>query len=427
MIFRWKHKVYSGALQFTIFIAVIIALLLSAAVILFYTHRFFLEQSKSSIQNIQLSDSGIMVLKGQSEITPDTLKTLIPDGDNNQSIRTHLSHWGIYEKGWVQTIHRKKEFIKCSLLGSTIPADKRPALYLKDMAKPLVVVGNTEIRGKALLPEKGVKTGSIEGHSYYGSQLIYGTTQESNSFLPKLKYNYANILKYYINEFSPEQENFISLSNGTVITNSFNTSVKGIASQQEIILDNVTVTGNIIIRSAKKITVSNTAKLTDIILAAPVIEIQDGFTGSFQGIATTTIKVGNNCRLNYPSALVLVEKEPDLNEPYDKFQNKIHISEGSVIKGTLCFLERPKANDYRVNIYVESGANIKGEIYCEGNLELKGNVTGTVYTNQFVANERGTIFVNHLYNATISSGELPEAFGGLCFEDDDKTVMKWLY
>ena len=109
MIFRWKHKVYSGALQFTIFIAVIIALLLSAAVILFYTHRFFLEQSKSSIQNIQLSDSGIMVLKGQSEITPDTLKTLIPDGDNNQSIRTHLSHWGIYEKGWVQTIHRKKE------------------------------------------------------------------------------------------------------------------------------------------------------------------------------------------------------------------------------------------------------------------------------------------------------------------------------
>ncbi|NDI98162.1 polymer-forming cytoskeletal protein [Flavobacterium sp. LaA7.5] len=427
MIFKWRHKIYSGALQFTIFIAVIIALLLAAAVILFYTHRFFLEQSKSSIQNIQLSDSGIMVLKGQDEINRDTLSIAVPGKEINQSIRTHLSHWGIYEKAWVQSIHRKKEFTKCSFLGSSIPADKCPSLYLKDMAKPLVVVGNTKITGKAILPQKGVKTGSIAGHSYYGTSLIYGNVAESTPELPKLKYNYGSILDYYLNEFMPEQDNFISLSDNAVITNSFNAPVKGIASQQEIVLENISITGNIIIRSADKITVRNTAKLKDIILTAPIIEVEDGVTGNFQAIATTTIKIGSRCKLNYPSALVMVEEEPDLTQPYNKFQNKIYISEGTVLKGTLCFLERPKENDYKVNIYVDSSVTVKGEIYCEGNLELKGNVIGTVYTNQFVANERGTIFVNHLYDATISSAKLPEAFGGLLFENEVKTVMKWLY
>ena len=427
MKLKWKNKIYSGALQFTIFISVIIALLLAAAVILFYTHSYFLQQSKSFVHNIQLSDSGITALKGQDRVAIDTATITFPETDINQSVRTHLSHWGIYEKAWVQSQHRKKEFIKCSLLGSSIPADKRPSLYLKDISKPLVVVGSTKITGKAVLPQKGVKTGSIAGHSYYGSSLIYGSVAESNSELPKLKYNYRAVLDYYANEFIPEQKNFIAITNNSIITNSFNAPVKGMVSQQPIVLENTSVTGNIIIKSADKITVRNSANLKDILLVAPVIELEDGVTGNFQAIGTTTIKVGSNCKLNYPSALVLVEQRPDLNQPFDKFRNQIYINEGTTIKGSVCFLNYPKENDYKVNLFIDTGVTIKGEVYCEGNLELKGDVTGTVYTHQFVANERGTIFVNHLYNATISSAALPEVFGGLLFDNEAKSVTKWLY
>ncbi|QYJ68272.1 polymer-forming cytoskeletal protein [Flavobacterium litorale] len=414
-------------MQFTLFIAVVIALLLAAAVILFYTHRFFLEQSKSSIQNIQLSNSGITLLLEQQSTDTDTLQLSIPDNEINQSIYTHLSHWGIYEKAWVKSKHRKKEFTKCALLGTSIPSNNRLSLYLKNMFRPLVVVGNTKIEGKVMLPQKGVKTGSIKGHSYYGNKLIYGTVEESDSELPKFKYNYKNILSYYINDYVPKQENTIALPPGTTITNSFNKPTKGIASQQNIVLDNITITGNVIIRSANKIIVRNTTTLNDVILAAPTIEVEDGFVGNFQGIATTTIKIGKQCKLNYPSALIVLEEPITPNQEYDKLRNRIHINGGATVKGSICFIGRSKESDYNVNTYIGSGATVKGELYCDGNLELKGRVIGTVYTNQFIATEDATIFVNHLYNGTISSEALPEVFGGLLFENENKTTVQWLY
>lgn len=432
MIFKWKNKVYSGALQFTLFISVIIAILLAAVVILFYTHGFFLQQSKSFISTVQLADSGINNLKKQRGITLDTLEIPLPDTEINHSIKAHLSHWGIYEKAFIKSQHKEKEFIKLSFLGSYKNAVERPTLYLKDKSKPLVVVGNATIRGKALLPERGIKTGSIKGKSYYGSQLVYGTVQQSTSNLPKLQYNYQDICNYYLKGFFPEQENFIPTVNNTVITNSFNNPVKGFVAKQTIILENTSLTGNIIIRSDKKIIIKNTAKLTDVIIAAPIIEVESGFKGNFQGIANDYIEVNNNVMLSYPTALVVLKNNTvsninTTNREYFRKKGKIYIGEYTTVKGTIIYLGQPSSNDYKTNIYIDDNAKVKGEIYCEGNLDLRGKVAGTAYVNLFVTNEGGSIFVNHLYNGSISSSELPEEFGGIIFENEPKTTVKWLY
>ncbi|WP_188620319.1 polymer-forming cytoskeletal protein [Flavobacterium suaedae] len=432
MIFKWKNKVYSGALQFTIFISVIIAILLAAVVVLFYTHSFFLQQSKSFISTVQLADSGINALKRQKGITLDTLEIPLPDTEVNHSITGHLSHWGIYENAFIKSKHKEKEFIKSSFLGSSKNAVERPALYLKDKSKPLVVVGDAAIRGKAILPERGIKTGSIKGKSYYGTQLVYGTVQQSTPNLPSLQYNYQDICNYYLNRFFPEQGNFIPAINNIVIVNSFNKQVKGFVAEQTIILENTSLTGNIIVRSDKKIIIKNTAKLTDVIIVAPIIEIESGFKGNFQGIASDYIEVNNNVMLSYPTALVLLKNHTTLNtnttdREYFRKKGKIHIGQGTTVKGTVAYLGQPNSNDYKTNIYINDTAKIKGEVYCEGNLELKGKVAGTAYVNLFVANEGGTVFVNHLYNGSISSSELPEAFGGIVFENEPKTTVKWLY
>lgn len=417
-------------MQFTVFISVVIALLLAGALLLAYTHRFFIEQSKGIINNIQLADTGTMALLTQDIFNQDTLLLNIPDVTENQKVYAHLSHWGIFEKAFVRASQGEKEYIKCSLVGSGMASDIRPALYLQETFKPLALVGATEIRGDAYLPEQGLTTGSIAGHSYYGTELIFGKIKKSTVDLPKLKYDYKELLTYYLKEFVPASDtDFLPLQENKNILNSFKNSVKGVISEGPIILTDVALSGNIIIRSAEKITVRKTAILRDIILAAPLIIIEDGVSGTFQAIASKSIKVGKNCFLEYPSALAVLYDniQIDSSDNNDQYNDKIFIDANSTVSGTLFYLTNNAENNFKANIYIDKNSTIKGEVYCLGNMELRGKVAGTVFTNQFITNEGGTVYVNHLYDAIINSAKLPENFGGILLEDESKRVMKWLY
>lgn len=429
MKIKWKNKVYSGALQLTIFISVIIALLLTAVVLLVYTHRYFLDQSKAIIDNINYTDSGISYLKAK-DVSVDTLLLPIPEAGEFQSVKANLSHWGIYEKAYVEATHRQKKFIKCSFLGSAFTKEKRPALYLQETFKPIMVVGHTRIEGLSFLPEQGIRPGNISGNSYYGSSLVYGEIKKSATELPNLKYDYKPIFQYYLNEYEPQDsERAIVLKPHSKQVCSFKKPAKGYYSKDPIVLQDITLYGNIIIRSDQKVTITNTADLKDIIIAAPVIEIQDGVKGNFQAIATKTIKAGKNCKLNYPSALILSKCEENTPSTFDPFYNKIFIDNNTIVKGSICYFNEIKDGNtnYLTNVFIEKETEVHGEVYCKGNLELRGEVSGSVFTSQFVTNEGGTIFVNHLYDALIISKDLPEAFGGIVFENEPKSVMKWLY
>jgi hypothetical protein len=70
---------------------------------------------------------------------------------------------------------------------------------------------------------------------------------------------------------------------------------------------------------------------------------------------------------------------------------------------------------------------IKGEVYCNTNIELKGTVFGTVYTSNFIAKQSGSVYQNHLYNATIVVDSLSQKYVGLPFSNSKKGVLKWLY
>jgi cytoskeletal protein CcmA (bactofilin family) len=423
-----KYKLQAGALQFAVFISVIIAILLAGALLLAYTHRFFIEQSKAIVENIQLTDSGIASLLEDANAGTDTLSIPVPDAPKEQTLTVHLSHWGLFELGYVKATHRQKQFIKCSLLGSSIKAQNRPALYLNETFKPLAVVGETRIEGNSWLPEQGIRPGNISGNSYYGTDLIFGNIKSSTTELPKLKYDYIKELDYYINIYHPEIiGDYIPVNAYTKTVNSFKEHTKGYYSSGPIVLDNVYMQGNVIVRSDEKIIVRSSAKLKDVVLAAPIIIIEDNVKGNFQAIANATIKVGKNCSLSYPSALVLLKKDNPVVEKPDDFLNKISVDQSTTIRGSVCYLAKAPESDYKVNIFVDKQSSVKGEIYCVGNLELRGNVDGTVYTNQFLTNESGSVFVNHLYNARIISRNLPESFGGLLLIDESKSVMKWLY
>ena len=421
-----RHKVRSGALQFTVFISVVIAFILAGAILLAYTHGFFMQQSKATISNIQLADSGIAILLKQASLDNDTISLNLPNSPENQVVKMQLSRWGVFEKAYVVATNRHKRFTKCSLIGSSFKSALRPAVYLQETFNPLAVVGSTKIEGVAYLPEQGLRPGNISGNSYYGTELIYGTIKRSTVKLPELTYDYTQSLLYYLDEYKPKNsENYIALEGK--VENSFANEVKGYYSPDAIILNEVSLWGNLIIRSSSKVTVKKAAFLKDIIIVAPVVELEDGVTGNFQVIANKTIKVGKKCKLSYPSALVIIKKESIETPSEDLFYNKIFIGENSIVGGSVCYLSDQIEKNYKVNILVSPNSFIRGEIYCEGNLELRGTVAGSVYTQQFITNESGTVFLNHLYNAQIISNNLPEVFGGILFKNEQKSIMKWLY
>lgn len=387
------------------------------------------EQSKSAIENIQLSDTGIEYLLSQSEMHADTL-TIDFVKKENQIIKVHLSQWGIFEKVFVITQFRKKRFVKTAIIGSLMNSIESPTLFLQETQNPLTIVGNTLIKGIAYLPSQGVKPGYIAGNSYYGAQLIYGSIKKSIPVLPKIEKSVIDALVFYLKDYKPTtQEDYINLETNLKIINSFKDKTKEAYSKGPIVLENRRITGNIMIKSDTLIRIKNTAFLKDLILIAPIIEIEDGTIGNFQAIASKRVTVGKDCKLSYPSALVLFQDNKNNQSVVSNntFDNQIFIDSGTIIKGSVCFIQTKELPDFQTQIVLEKDVRIKGHVYCNGNFELRGTVSGSVCTKQFVANQSGSIFVNHIYNGVIENENIPNIFGGIVMEKKSKIVMKWLY
>ncbi len=416
-----SKKLNAGALQLTLFIIVVIALLLAAFVLIINMHHRFDIQTQFVKNTIENSNKGI-----KHALSTNFETTILKDDDNTNVISVlSKTHWGLFEKVHSTSTIKTNTFDRIALIGSKQSKFKRTTLYVEDNNKPLVLVGNTEIKGVAYLPKRGVKAGTIAGESYYGSQLIYGAIKESSE-LPKLHTTSLNYLKQLrrIDQDVP-QDAFLIIDRVRSHKNSFLEPTKFIVSNTTINLSEIRLIGNIIVKSKTRIIVNNTAELKDVILLAPEIIIKNNVKGVFQAIASKTIAVENNVMLNYPSALVIF-KEEQLENTINK-EYKISIASNSIVKGSVVSIIPKKPSNFKPQISINKDATVIGEVYCNQNIELLGEVKGTVFTANFIANQSGSIYQNHLYNAKINVNDLSSHYSGLLFQDSKKEVAKWLY
>lgn len=416
-------KLKSGALQLTIFIGVIIALLLSGLILYAYTFGFFKEQSKHTINIIKAADSGLYFALQTKKFEEDTLVFDI-DEEKKYLAKVHSSLWGVFQKVSIKTIHKNKFYIKSAIVGSRLSAENSPTLYLQDTYNALNVAGNTKIKGNAFLPEQGVKSGYVLGEGYNSNVLIYGPTKTSKTALPKLDKVYVKRIEEYLKQNNTSFP-FSQLSHHNV--NSFKNQTKIFYSKQPIEIDKKEIIGNIIIKSNVSIKITKENKITDIIVIAPDVQIEDGFSGSLQIISSKNINIGKKCILKFPSSVFVLDQE-NITFQEVTTKPKISIGQNSSVIGCLVYYNNMNNhNQFNSDVFIDENSKIKGQIYCTGNLELKGNVSGSVYTKQFVLNAGGTVFVNYLYNNIIENENIPENYGGILFEDETKILMKWLY
>ena len=72
------------------------------------------------------------------------------------------------------------------------------------------------------------------------------------------------------------------------------------------------------------------------------------------------------------------------------------------------YLGNDPPNNYKTQIELQETAILIGELYCNQNTELKGTVYGTVFAKNFIANQFGSIYQNHIYNGKINVHQLPK-------------------
>lgn len=409
-----NRKLKSSALQFALFVSVLIALLLFGLLLYIYSSKILQLNSDYQIDTINNSNQMLLLELNSQDFKNDSIITSLSSQFDSKEIIFN-EFWGGFQKTIVKSEIKTKQFDKVAFLGSKY-SKNTPCLFLEDTQKPLVVVGSTKIEGIVYLPDQGVKPGTISGNSYYGDQLIYGNIKHGRATLPELRNEFYDYLEYILK--SKPDDFLIETS-----LNSFKKHVKYIYQIGTINLTQELI-GNIIIKSESKVVITKNSNLKDVLIIAPKVEIQDNVKGKFNVIASEEISIGNHVNLDFPSSVIV--KKQDNNADLEK-KAGISIGQFSIIKGQVIFLKEQINNIFETDIFIDEKSKVKGEIYCQGNLELKSNVEGSVYTHQFVTRANGTIFVNHLYNIEISNKDFPLNYGGIPFDKSQKNIVKWLY
>lgn len=410
------NKIKAGALQYTLFVAVMVMILLFSFILVLKHYSF------KSIKSHQIVYANKLLKKGFDlsfkKTSLDTLKV----SKENFEITTKTDYWGLHKKVFSAVSTNNINLKKIALTGFKQSNEYRTTLYLKDNLKPLVVVGNTKIKGQVYLPKRGVKAGNISGVYFSNGKLIDGKTSPSEKELPSISQDLKNhlqgLLKYEL-EFPKDQ--YLNINSKREFKNSFYNPAQVIYSKNSLVI-NKTFIGHFYIFSETSVTITNEAVLKDVIIVAPEIFINSNTKSNFQAIASKKINIGKNCLLSYPTSLVVLSN----NESLD---TNIKIDEGSVVEGTILSITKLKPQNYKGQVVLEKEALIKGELYCNTNIECYGNVYGTVYVNQFITKAKGSIYMNHLYDTKISVEELNPNFTGLPFLESRtyNAVVSWLY
>ncbi|MDT7831228.1 hypothetical protein RQM59_02495 [Flavobacteriaceae bacterium S356] len=417
---KWvQRKIEAASIQYVLVISVIIIIVLSAFVSLLYLQKRIAQKSTLFKETVSHTNQAFDYI-AQAAIPYNTVTDLSFSEYPSETTKVERTHWGIFDLISVTATLNNEQFQKIGIVGGK--STRRTAMYLQDTNKPLVLVGDTQIKGNVFLPRLSVKPGSIGGTSYYGSSLIYGNTAQSSTSLPGVQN--IKFLGAFIKDkpFSDYEE--FELEDGIQRRRSFAQSTQVHISLDSLYLQNISLKGNIIVASEVAITVHPSALLEHVLLVAPKIVVLPKTKGTFQALASQEIQVAEQCDLGYPSALIVAESRSQ-NRGKDK--EAIKIGENSRLKGVVVYDTEKKPFDYDIQVSIGEGTVITGEVYCKKNLELKGSVKGSVFTGNFIAREYGSVYVNHIYNGLIDGDAVTDQLSGLFMNRTTISVAKWVH
>ena len=408
-------RLKASSIYYALFLSVIVALFLGGMILFSGVNKQYASQLEIQERLIDNAYSGVQYgLANSQEISDQEPLELLLFGKATDSVLIERKKWGAFEVIVSTAHHGRNHYSKIALAGQQI-LPQQPTLYLVDQGRPLSICGETRIEGPCKIPQAGLKRAYIEGQNYLGTEMIYGSSSNSNKGLPEIN-------TQFIDQISTFQGEIRIWENLDSLTQSFSEPGIHFVDDHFASLSNTYLSGQIIIETKDSIFVGATAQLDQIILKSKVIYIQKGFKGSIQAYASEKIVLEDEVTLLYPSVLGLLEESPLGDE-----NSQITIGAKSQVIGSVFALsEKP---DFRkpVQISIAKEAEIDGLVYCQGRTQLNGTVKGSLYTQKFFLETPSSKYENHLLNGKILNG-LPEEFVFIALLEQDAplTQIAWL-
>lgn len=401
----------AGSLTYAIFLAVVSAILCSMMILLAYTNRSYFVQMDAQDVTRDNAYSGVAMAMASGNME-DFEKWVDLYGDLSDSVLIKKRRWGCYHVITSRAKKAKSFYAKTAVVGCGSKLVEETALWLADLNRPLQLTGDALLKGVCYLPERGVDRAYVEGKNYSRQQMVYGKSKASSQRIPSPDKHLKEYWFRYLESSYSSQDSVIdfeSLSQETL--QAFNDKTLIVRSEDRMDLSGYRVTGNVILISTQKITVPVSAQLHDVVLIAPEIVVGEKTSLQAHLVAKDTVKLGEGVTMSYPSSIMMAGGS--YRDPYLKMGEDVEFT-GSVFSFSA---DQRRTNDLAVEI--ASTAVLKGVLYCEGNLELNGQVRGTVICNKFLLATPSGIYENHLLDGKIDRSGLPAEFASVRLEGEE--------
>lgn len=418
----WNKKLPASSLLSTLFLSLILFITCSLLLLSVYYLRYFqvkdeiserLENDIQSVKTLLLADNDI-----HRETYADSFLLFTQQQDSGFYTK---EIWGVYPLAHIKASYKGRQKDRCFLYGASTYPFADATLYLSDQNRPLSLVGDTYIEGKAYLPKSGIRSGFFQQKGFSRKRLIEGATDSSKKELPPV-----------INAFIDHFEQYTKLINSPGSTpaltrdeqQSFTKAVQRYKTGSWGILNNRSLSGKIIVVSDSVIEVDKSSRLHNIILIAPFIHFKEGFEGTVQALALDSITIESGCRLNYPSALVGMGRRGELGNT----GSTITLHTNAVVEGIVASFKNEQKSNIHPVVKIKQGATVKGLVYCAGYAYLNGKVEGAIYTD-FFFEQRGPLSMENIL-IDVSITRSPYLLQGHPFsffeEAGDQKIISWL-
>jgi hypothetical protein len=414
----------AGALLYIIAISILIAIVSSMLILVSFLKRTEFDSFLDSVRLINNARSGMTLVMASGN--EGTGKTLDLFGSGLDSVQISKKEWGIFDVGTSEAFLKYKRHLDVALIGMISDRSTGFALCLTDQNNLLSLCGKTEMRGSCYLPKAGINSVELEGISpSVNMKRIF--VKKGNEPHPEVSKEIPERIGRLLKMETTHADSIIELSSDMLpayISNSFRKRTIYLHGKSLLKLDNLTAEGNIVIYSERTVRVPTNCHLTDVIIIAPEIIVESGFSGTVQLFARKSIDIGKKCRFLYPSVAAVYQSDGQAEEARIKLKEDVRFS------GVVLLMYEKYDASHPTEISTSKGDTITGYILTNGAVNLHGAVKGGVLCSSFVLRTNAGIYPNHLLDVQIDQEALPAVFAGISLNASIKgtnKVMKWLF
>lgn len=383
----------ASALPTVLVISVLVSLLVLFSIMLFNIDALFYSIFHTGRQQKEDLNSAFVLYCNDStflKIFEDVNSYLLYEDRPSSAVSLQVRPWGFYECVTVSANDGKAVSVR--LLGKVQESSFEAALWVCSRDMILSLAGGTEVEGKIFAPINGLSYVQLPDHHFSGTTLDDSCVDLSERELPTIDSQYFEPAKTLIN-----QQEILTFPSGEAAKPYYSFQEKTAYFYYPEVVEPLHVRGNVVLY-ADSVSLMAGSILSDIILVARKVTVEEGFTGSLQILATDTVILKDNTHLRYPSGIYLKGNQ---GKTYLSLGSHSTLSGYAIVFGDV---ENQSGSSLQVdnNYHQAVTANFSGLLYVDGIADIRGEFSGSLYLKEcFYLPENG-LYAGTICDARIS-------------------------